>query len=412
MLITKLKMKILPIFFIILIATNVVAFGETCPETSPTCAVETALACPVNQTAGAEKPCVTYGTGFCNGTVNVLFFYQTGCLHCEVVEYFLKDLESRCNNLKIIRLEVGSDENNRDVFLKYTQERGLKTVTPIVVVGNTSLVGEKEMKDNIEGIVKECSEECHPCIAINGTYIESEPPEGGVLSLVAVVSTGFIDGVNPCAFAVMIFFVSYLTAVGRSKRTILLSGMAYITAVFFTYLGLGIGVMGAIRTLNIQQYLPIPVALFTLLVGFLSLYDAYTSRKKPSDMVIKMPSKLRGLVNKVIRENVRSRYIIGVSVLLGVLVASFELPCTGEVYLPILSILSHKGVLVALPFLAVYNFMFVLPLFGLFALIYQGTDSQRVAQFVMRHTPLMKLLVGILLILLAFYLLWVNKLTP
>ena len=63
------------------------------------------------------------------------------------------------------------------------------------------------------------------------------------LSVAAVVLAGLIDGVNPCAFATILFFVSYLAVSRRQRREMLLVGGAFALGVFVTYFAVGLGAM-------------------------------------------------------------------------------------------------------------------------------------------------------------------------
>lgn len=68
--------------------------------------------------------------------------------------------------------------------------------------------------------------------------------------VLAVIGAGLLDGVNPCAFTTMIFFVSYLALVGRKGREILLVGAAFTLAVFLTYLAIGLGLAEVLRQIE------------------------------------------------------------------------------------------------------------------------------------------------------------------
>ena len=52
----------------------------------------------------------------------------------------------------------------------------------------------------------------------------------------AVAFFGLLDGLNPCAFATIIFFVSYLTLSGRQGKEVLAVGAAFTLGVFVAYL--------------------------------------------------------------------------------------------------------------------------------------------------------------------------------
>jgi cytochrome c biogenesis protein CcdA len=52
----------------------------------------------------------------------------------------------------------------------------------------------------------------------------------------AVVLAGLVDGLNPCAFATIIFFVSYLSLSGKKGKEILITGASFTVGVFIAYL--------------------------------------------------------------------------------------------------------------------------------------------------------------------------------
>ena len=78
---------------------------------------------------------------------------------------------------------------------------------------------------------------------------EEGQPEGIVYRFLAlepltVASAGLIDGINPCAFTVIIFFMSFLAIQGYRRRELLAIGLTFIFAVFLTYILIGLGFFG------------------------------------------------------------------------------------------------------------------------------------------------------------------------
>ena len=59
-----------------------------------------------------------------------------------------------------------------------------------------------------------------------------------------------VDGINPCAFATILFFVSYLVISRRPRHELLLVGLAFTLGVFVTYLAVGLGAMGLLQLAN------------------------------------------------------------------------------------------------------------------------------------------------------------------
>jgi two-component system NtrC family sensor kinase len=55
--------------------------------------------------------------------------------------------------------------------------------------------------------------------------------------------------VNPCAFATLLFLLSYLTYTGRTRGEVLAVGLCFTLAVFLTYLATGLGLLAAVRSL-------------------------------------------------------------------------------------------------------------------------------------------------------------------
>jgi cytochrome c biogenesis protein CcdA len=63
---------------------------------------------------------------------------------------------------------------------------------------------------------------------------------------------GLTDGINPCAIATMIFLISFLATRKKSRREVLIIGLAYTATVFFTYLAMGLGLKGILE--HIRAY--------------------------------------------------------------------------------------------------------------------------------------------------------------
>src|SRR3990172_4522354 len=89
-------------------------------------------------------------------------------------------------------------------------------------------------------------------IALTGLWHPNAPEEAmrmylPQITLPTVIVAGAVDGINPCAFTVLLLFITAMTAplrVGeqnvRALRARLLGmGSIYIAAVFLTYLALG-----------------------------------------------------------------------------------------------------------------------------------------------------------------------------
>jgi hypothetical protein len=91
-----------------------------------------------------------------------------------------------------------------------------------------------------------------------------------------------------------------------------------------------------------------------------------------------------------------------------VVVSLLELACTGQVYLPtIIFVVSQPTMRVrALPFLVLYNLLFILPLVVVFILVYYGTaGSKQLMRFLEERAAVVKLGMAFLFAGLAIWLL-------
>jgi len=222
-------------------------------------------------------------------------------------------------------------------------------------------------------------------------------------SLSAVLIAGFIDGINPCAFATIIFLVSYLTFAGRKNKEILLYGIVFTGGVFMAYLLAGMGLMAGLRQLSgfplITKGIYLVVSIFAFALGIISLYDYVLFRRgRMAEWKLQLPMALKKRVHRVIREGIRfKKKGFLAAFVLGFVIAGTEVVCTGQVYLPTI------GYIMTIPKLRVhaffhlllYNIMFIIPLVGVFTAVFFGVTSERLAFITRKYTGTIKLFTAI-----------------
>ncbi len=231
----------------------------------------------------------------------------------------------------------------------------------------------------------------------------------------AVIVPGLIDGINPCAFATIVFFVSYLSLLERKGRDIILVGLSFTIAIFMSYLGFGmvlrqvlseiIGWVGPI----LKPILNLLTAVACIVLAILSFGDFRKARRgRTRDMALRLPDRLRRWINATIRGSMKSESLsklIVASFASGVVVSFVELTCTGQVYAPIILGLSNpefQGR--AILSLVVYCLAFIVPLVVVFMVSYMGTSSRQLSLFVQRHTATVKLLTAVVFVVIGLWL--------
>lgn len=218
------------------------------------------------------------------------------------------------------------------------------------------------------------------------------------INLPIVIGAALIDGINPCAFGVLIFLLAYLAKTG-TRAKMLINGLIYIFFVFLTYLVCGLILLPIIRSLAefsvISYYV---LAGIVAIAGLLEIKDYFWYGKGFSLSIF--PSEAQRI----------KKYVTTVSespftaAFLGTFVALVELPCTGAVYLAVLALMSLAGVSINnILLLVIYNLIFVLPLVIILILVYKGIHWRHFESWREQHKGLMRLAAGTLLLVLAFW---------
>lgn len=245
------------------------------------------------------------------------------------------------------------------------------------------------------------------------------------LNLGIIVSSGLIDGINPCAFTVLVFFISFLAFVGYTKRKMAIVGVAFILAVFITYVLIGFGLFEFIRRIEaflfISQWVSALVSVFAFILGAVSLYDfsIYRKTKDFERIKLKLPLFLKEKIQETIRQRTDIRRfkalakdlrLLASAFVTGFTVSLLESICTGQIYVPtlvyILRISPHK--LKAFGYLLLYNLMFIFPLIFIFYLGLRGLTSEGFANFARKNLGKIKLITAFLFFVLGIGILLIS----
>ena len=344
--------------------------------------------------------------------IHLAYFYQPGCPECDRVQLALNYLKDQYPQLNVCTLDVREQATLCEWLGEQTGVPvGKRLTAPAVFVGDDALVGDDLHPSSLEALLARYAESGTRPICtgdVSDEVVSTIVERFRSFGLATVLVAGLVDGLNPCAFATLVFFISYLAFMGRKGREVLIAGGAFALGVFLTYLGVGFGVLKFLATLPFLDvasrwiYGITAVLCFLLAIG--SLYDWLKARRgKTSEMRLKMPTRLRRWVNRAIREGSGTRFLAPVTFVTGVVVSIIELACTGQVYLPtILFVLGVPEMEARATFyLVLYNLMFVLPLVVVFALVYFGTTSEQLGLLIHRHTAKVKLATAGLFFLLA-----------
>ena len=350
--------------------------------------------------------------------VYLAYLYQPGCPECDRAEYDLRLLEHTYPQLVVERYSSVDDAPLAEwLGERYSLPPEQRLSAPAVFVGDHYLLSHDVTYSRLEALVRQYVGVGGAPRVWDGWEAEKEEAEARVLSryrsfgLATVMAAGLIDGVNPCAFATLVFLVSYLSFAGRTRRQVLAAGGSFTAAVFLTYFGVGLGLYRLLASLPALAILGKVIygitAVACLVLAGMSIYDFFQARRgRAAGMTLRLPTRLRRQVNRVIRESMGPGTAAVAAFVAGVVVSVVELACTGQVYLPTLMFVAGRPELRAnaVGALLLYNLAFVTPLIVVFALAAGGTGSDRLRGLLARHTATVKLLTAALFLALAIWL--------
>lgn len=347
--------------------------------------------------------------------IYVAYFYQTGCKECARSETDLAYLQDKYPQMIIEEFNI-YDEAGLANWMAERVERVDDLQTPAIFIGDKAWIGEEEIRpQTIEPVLETMLQ--------NGSarFWNEYNPETGTQTLmerfqklgwVAVLLAGLVDGLNPCAFATIIFFVSYLALSGHKGKQILLTGASFTIGVFIAYLLVGFGFYKVLDL--IEAYMTVLskivyglTALFCLVLAVLSIRDYFKTRHGDlDDMALKLPEPLRKRINATVREGRNSSSYYLSAFVVGLVVSILELACTGQIYLPVIISMSTLPELrgKAVIFLLLYNLMFIVPLIVVFILAYFGTTSKQFTAFLKKHAAAVKIGMAVVFVSLAIWL--------
>ena len=218
------------------------------------------------------------------------------------------------------------------------------------------------------------------------------------LTIPALIGGAAIDSINPCAFAVLIFLLGYLLAIGSSKLIVRV-GLTYIASVFVVYFLAGFGILRALTAFNVADIIFRIAGVILILVGLINVKDFFWYGK---GLTLAIPESRKPMIEKYIK-----KASIPAAIVLGFLVSAFELPCTGGVYIAVLGLLaSRETQLSAVPYLLVYNFIFVLPLFIILGFVYFGFSAEQMETWRGKNRRWLRLVLGLGSLALGVLILW------
>jgi cytochrome c biogenesis protein CcdA/thiol-disulfide isomerase/thioredoxin len=353
--------------------------------------------------SGTTVPLSTSGVPAAgNITVTAVYFYSDSCSHCEKVKPVIANISARYPDLNLSQLEVNHNADNRQLFNDISSRYGIANPgVPTVFIGNGVLIGESEIANRFEPAILAERQRIASGIPTNQINLTPAnpgiPPATPALSLYMVVFAALVDSMNPCGLSVLVFLLISMAAAGDRKRILLVGGV-YIAAMFLFHLFVGIGLFSAFALSGLSKPFSIIGGIIALVLGIITLADVLRNRET---YFLSIPESGKGLLGTYIRKATMPAAFI-----LGILAGILGFSCTGGIYISILGLMGRDmTVMTGLPWLVLYNIVFVLPLVLVTLFAAYGISPERAERWRTENKRTVRVVIGIILVALGLLIL-------
>ncbi|MEW6684928.1 MAG: hypothetical protein AB1393_01820 [Candidatus Edwardsbacteria bacterium] len=344
------------------------------------------------------------------------------CPHCQRAEYMLKAFVVQYPNLVVKKFDLNNSAEKKmaeALGMLYKIPPQKRLIAPTIFLGEDFLVSEEINDDSVRKLLEKykdkgtkiCWEEAEKLKSQAMEEIISRFKAWGIL---AIILAGLLDGLNPCSFTVLVFFISYLTFVGRKRGEILGVGISYTFADFLVYFLIGLGILSFLLSLKIlpliTRILYTAMALLVFVLSFLNFRDYFKAKQgKFSEVTLQLSRGTKQRIHRLIRERMGTGGVITGAFVVGLITSVLEFACTGQVYLPTITLVSQLTTyrLTAAGYLLLYNLMFEVPMILVFLVAYFGISSKKIGEVMEKSVPGVKLATAFLFLLLGGFLIYV-----
>ncbi len=348
--------------------------------------------------------------------VRVYFFTTPGCGECAHARDMLSRVQREYPRLEILERNIrkaDSAQLNEALSEQFTVPELQRLVTPAVFSQAGYLI-----KDDIQpGTLGEmltrasnlpASDAWHRVSADTLTLAAAEQAietRFGNIQLGVILGAGLLDGLNPCAFATIILFLSYMQIARRGVGAMLAVGTFFILGVFCTYFVLGLGLAEVIEKIavleSLGRVLTYALAAFVLVILVLNVRDGILCLQgRLAETTLQLPKMIKQRVRDVVRTGARHPKFVIAAFGSGVIISVLELACTGQVYAPTIYYMVQSGSGTAVMWLLIYNLAFIAPLVLIFTMTFFGLRSDALIRFQAEKTATVKFLTAALFLVL------------
>ncbi|HML48781.1 MAG TPA: hypothetical protein PKE04_18725, partial [Clostridia bacterium] len=334
------------------------------------------------------------------GTDSVLYYlYLPACESCAQVAPLLEALPDRIHvtlgdyefesALRLRRVDMSGETTLALALLDAFSVPEGKRLAPLALCGERYYQGADAIRILLKYRIYQGAALSTPEVS----PVRALPP----LTVGSTLAAGLIAGLNPCALSMLLLFLSMI-AVGGKRAGVWAA--LFLGAKLVAYLLIGTVFLGLLRLWN-PVWLPtaskVTLTVVSATLILLNLRDGLMARREAYGKVRnQLPSGLRARLQARIRRIASGTHALS-AVALGLLVASGEFLCAGQLYLATLLAQLHQGgtTLAGVALMLGFCLAFLLPSVLVAIGVLKGKAAFEVSEFFRRHLPLAKLLTAL-----------------
>ncbi|MGD0725094.1 MAG: hypothetical protein ABSB63_05970 [Spirochaetia bacterium] len=306
----------------------------------------------------------------------VYMFYGETCVHCAQEEQWLAGLVRANPDVEVHSYEVYYNPRNADMFRDFTAAyESEETGVPTTFVGNHMIVGFSD------ALLREISkaidaERLAPTLDPLDRY-HFYKSTGNALPLdnrlaapllagnvgTLAVTMGVLDGLNPCAFFILLFLLSVLVRAGNRWKMAFIGALFVLVsgAMYFLFMAAWLNAFAVVASL---RWATICAGIIALAIGAINAKDGLFFRRGISLGVSEAnQTRLVGQMRKLVsRTSLLS--IAGATIVLAGMASLYQIVCTVGVPLAFVRILTTRSLALMYyyGYLGLYCLAYIVPL--------------------------------------------------
>lgn len=226
------------------------------------------------------------------------------------------------------------------------------------------------------------------------------------LTIPTIIGYALADAVNPCELAILtLALIAILTRYPRERKKVLQVGLAFSAAIFLMYMVYGVllvyifGLVSQIKIISTILYKVFGVVGIILGASNIKDFFSYGSLGFITEVPRKWRPSMKNMISRI--TSPKGAFIVGL------ICALFLTPCTMGPYISASFLLGELGIIGALPWLLLYNLIFILPMIIITLVVYWGfTTVDNVYGWREKNIRILHLVAGIILVVIGVLLLF------